>query len=96
VGESRFVYVIEGEVSVGIPGAEVRVTKGEAVGLSVEGDYARIVAAAGGGQFVLAGGVPLREPTVFYGPFCMNTREDIGRAMRDFEAGRMGQLSPSF
>jgi hypothetical protein len=40
---------------------------------------------------VLAG-EPLDEPVVAYGPFVMNTREEIAQAFRDYESGRMGRL----
>jgi len=39
---------------------------------------------------LLLGGRPIREPVVSYGPFVMNTREEILEAIRDYQAGRMG------
>jgi quercetin 2,3-dioxygenase len=41
---------------------------------------------------LLLGGKPLREPVVTYGPFVMNTRAEIARALDDFEAGRLGTV----
>jgi redox-sensitive bicupin YhaK (pirin superfamily) len=41
-------------------------------------------------ELLLLGGVPLHEPVARYGPFVMNTREEILAAMNDFRAGRMG------
>jgi hypothetical protein len=38
------------------------------------------------------GGEPLDEPIVQYGPFVMNTRDDIRQAIVDFEAGRFGSV----
>ncbi|MGH8369982.1 MAG: pirin-like C-terminal cupin domain-containing protein, partial [Gammaproteobacteria bacterium] len=37
-------------------------------------------------------GVPLNEPVVRYGPFVMNTEEEIHQAMHDYQNGRMGQI----
>jgi redox-sensitive bicupin YhaK (pirin superfamily) len=37
---------------------------------------------------LLLRGRPLREPVVHYGPFVMNTREEIEEALRDYQSGR--------
>ncbi len=41
---------------------------------------------------LVLGGRPIREPVVHYGPFVMNTREEILQAMADYQAGRLGQV----
>jgi redox-sensitive bicupin YhaK (pirin superfamily) len=94
--EARFVYVIDGRVDVGPPSASARLEAGEAAGLSQTGDRLVVGASDGGAHVIIAGGVPLREPRVFHGPFCMATPEDVVRAMADYQAGRMGRLEPSF
>ena len=38
-------------------------------------------------------GVPLREPVAHYGPFVMNTRDEIVEAFDDYQSGRMGQIA---
>ena len=43
-------------------------------------------------EVLLLGGTPLREPVIQYGPFVMNTRQEIIEAMEDFNAGRMGTI----
>ena len=45
-------------------------------------------------EVLILGGLPIREPIVSYGPFVMNTREEIIEAIRDYQAGRMGQIPP--
>lgn len=66
------------------------------------GDH--VVAAAADRQpepmdVLLLGGLPIRAPIVHYGPFVMNTREEIVQAIEDYQAGRLGivpadQLAP--
>jgi redox-sensitive bicupin YhaK (pirin superfamily) len=40
-------------------------------------------------QLLIIGGAPLNEPIVRYGPFVMNTREQIVEAVNDYQAGRL-------
>lgn len=44
---------------------------------------------------LILGGRPIREPVVFHGPFVMNSRDEIIQAIRDYHAGRMGQIPPT-
>jgi redox-sensitive bicupin YhaK (pirin superfamily) len=43
-------------------------------------------------DLLLIGGVPLNEPIVRYGPFVMNTEEEIRQAVVDYQTGRMGRI----
>jgi redox-sensitive bicupin YhaK (pirin superfamily) len=43
-----------------------------------------------GSEFLALGGNPLNEPVYSYGPFVMNTREEIIRCIKAYENGEMG------
>jgi quercetin 2,3-dioxygenase len=43
-------------------------------------------------EVLLLGGRPLREPIVTYGPFVMNTKAEVMKAVEDFQAGRLGRV----
>jgi redox-sensitive bicupin YhaK (pirin superfamily) len=60
--------------------------------LSEEGDAVTLEAKADTELLILSG-EPIREPVASYGPFVMNTREELQEAIEDYRAGRMGRLS---
>ncbi|HKT32535.1 MAG TPA: pirin family protein [Gammaproteobacteria bacterium] len=84
-GYNAFLYIYEGEASVG-DDAEKLATHAAAI-FSTEGDAVLIQAGTQGARFLLLAGKPLREPMVQYGPFVMNTREEIEQAIRDYQSG---------
>jgi redox-sensitive bicupin YhaK (pirin superfamily) len=60
--------------------------------LSEEGDTVTLEANADTHLLILSG-EPIREPVASYGPFVMNTREELQQAVEDYRAGRMGHLN---
>ena len=44
-------------------------------------------------DILLIGGIPLNEPVVRYGPFVMNTKEEILQAIEDYQNGRLGKIN---
>jgi redox-sensitive bicupin YhaK (pirin superfamily) len=80
-GHRLVLYVFEGELSVG----DERVAKNQLVRLSEDGELQ--LASASGARVLLLAGKPLDEPIFQYGPFVMNTRDEIEQALRDFRDG---------
>jgi hypothetical protein len=52
------------------------------------------VAAGADSTILVLTGVPIEEPIAGYGPFVMNTRQEIETAMDDFRRGKFGQMPP--
>lgn len=87
-GHNAFLYVYEGDAAVGAAG-EARKLPRHSAGVLTEGDAVTITAAEEGARFILLAGKPLLEPVVQYGPFVMNTHEEIEQAIRDYQSGRL-------
>lgn len=81
VGNSSFIYVFEG---VGCTNSENTPTHSLAV-LDAEDNVLNFVAGPKGARLIVASGKPIEEPIVRYGPFVMNTREQIDQAVLDFQ-----------
>ena len=61
------------------------------------GDSVLISNPAGSGEalnLLLLAGKPLEEPVARYGPFVMNTRDELYQAFEDYRSGRMGAIAP--
>lgn len=74
--------------AVRIEGTEVQA---DTVALLGEGESLALEALSPVSLMLLAG-EPLREPIAHYGPFVMNTQDEIEQAFRDYQAGRMGRV----
>jgi redox-sensitive bicupin YhaK (pirin superfamily) len=81
-GYRGFVYVIEGQVGVGPQNTELAT---ESLGVLGAGDQVVITTSSAPARFLLVAGREIGEPVARYGPFVMNTRQEILTAIRDFQ-----------
>ena len=91
-GFNALVYVVGGEVRVG---DDQRIVSEGEMAILTEGDSIRLgknAADKSAADVLLLAGLPLREPVARYGPFVMNTQEEISQAMTDYRAGKMGTI----
>src|SRR6266550_2703370 len=96
---SALAYVLSGRGAAGHEGRPVE--DGQLVVFG-PGDHLVVAAADGRAEplnVLLLGGLPIRAPIAHYGPFVMNTRDELQQAVEDYQAGRLGiipadQLAP--
>jgi quercetin 2,3-dioxygenase len=90
--QRALVYAFEGTVTVGGEDGGTSIRSGQLAVLG-DGDAVHLRGAPGGGRLLLLAGVPLREPVARYGPFVMNTDDELEAAFRDYQTGRMGEIT---
>jgi redox-sensitive bicupin YhaK (pirin superfamily) len=82
---NAFVYVYRGALQID----EEAVPMQRMAILRNAGDGVRFTAGSEGARAILIAGRPLKEPIVQYGPFVMNTQQEIFKAVEDFRAGKL-------
>jgi hypothetical protein len=86
-GYNAFAYLYEGHVALGADAAHP-LSAGQLAVLS-DGDTLAAVTADASARFLLLAARPLGEPIARYGPFVMNTREELVQAAEDYRSGRL-------
>jgi quercetin 2,3-dioxygenase len=86
-GHNTALFVLTGEMVVNgamVKEAELAVfnTKGNEITIEAKDDA----------KILILNGEPIREPVASYGPFVMNTHEEILEAINDYRTGKMGHL----
>ena len=92
---NALVYVLAGDGTVGPEGQPIK--EGQ---LAVFGDGDTVTIYGNARQdnglphmeVLLLGGIPIREQIAWYGPFVMNTQDELHQAVNDYHAGRMGSI----
>lgn len=86
-GHNAFAYVFEGEALVG-DGEQARLLRTHEMAVLGGGDVFKVNASNADARLILVAGRPLREPVARYGPFVMNTKQELMQAFVDFQEGR--------
>ena len=91
---NAFVYVISGEGTFGDD--EKYAKRGNVIIFNNDGENIKIKSSKDANeplQFLFIAGVPLNEPIARYGPFVMNTKQEIYQAIEDYRNGKLGVIT---
>jgi len=95
---NALVYVVSGDGSIGTERRPIHegqiAVLGAGEAIELRADPAQDAPNANGMDALLLGGLPIREQIAWYGPFVMNTREELVQAVEDYQSGRMGTIPP--
>lgn len=90
-GHTAALFVLKGRIRIGdgetVGPGELAVLEREGTDVELEGTENATV--------LFLEGEPIDEPVVGYGPFVMNTEEEIRQAVTDYQTGKMGRLTES-
>lgn len=89
MGHNGFAYVFQGSAVLG--DRDSALPRGNLAVLGDEGDGLRIVGGGEGARVLVVAGKPIGEPVARYGPFVMNTRQELEQAFADYQSGRLTQ-----
>jgi redox-sensitive bicupin YhaK (pirin superfamily) len=89
-GHNALVFALEGALTLGAQRNEL--TPGALAVMKRDDDGLVHLEGGAGARALVLSGEPIDEPVAAYGPFVMNTREEIMLAMHDYQSGKMGHL----
>ena len=89
---NAMVYIVRGAARVGTDNTEVREGQLAVLGPGNGVRLANDIGASESVDLLVLSGVPIREPVVRYGPFVMNSQDQIRKAIRDYQEGRLGKI----
>jgi redox-sensitive bicupin YhaK (pirin superfamily) len=81
-GNNSFIYVFEGDGRFN----NQSIPANTLIELGSQDNVPELIAGEQGMRLLLVSGKPIDEPVVQYGPFVMNTRDEIDEAMRDYQS----------
>lgn len=85
---NALLYLYEGEAALLSEDGQTSLQR-SAASVLAEGDSVQVTAGAQGTRLLLIAGQPIGEPIAQYGPFVMNTREEIEQTLQDFRDGTL-------
>ncbi len=85
-GQNAFAYVYEGRARLGGDGQAIIAGQ---LALLGDGDRLRVATDESPARLLVLAATPLREPIARYGPFVMNTREEIAQAVQEYQRGTL-------
>jgi quercetin 2,3-dioxygenase len=92
---NTFAYVVGGQSNFGPNNNQKEVHRGQMVIFENNGDQIEVKASKNTKSpfdILVIGGTPINEPIARYGPFVMNTKEEVYQAIQDYNDGLMGSI----
>jgi quercetin 2,3-dioxygenase len=86
---NTFIYPLSGSFKLG---ESEWITRGMMPVIDKDGERIHLKSSPEGAAFIVLSGKPLNEPMVRYGPFVMNTNDELEQAFMDYQRGEMGSL----